>query len=131
MILMLQLSPEGHGKVQSCVGLRLMILSPLAFMDHCIATPNGVILAPGMSGTEEGKSGMAHCDLTSFWNALKRANLFAFRTVDWWLPRLRWNLMSSSLSFSEMSLSGYFAPWVMMFLIMSQFGWWSKSFWMF
>ena len=79
----LQLSPEGPGKVQSCVVLLLRILSPAAFMDHCTATPNGVMLAPGMSGIADGRSGMAHWDFTSLLKALKSASLFSFNTVDW------------------------------------------------
>ena len=62
----LQLSPEGPGKVQSCVVLRFKILSPAALMDHWTATPSGVMLAPGISLMIEGVIGIAHWFFTSF-----------------------------------------------------------------
>lgn len=58
--LRLQLSPEGPGKEQSWVVRRLRMRSPLALMDHCTATPRGVMLAPGISLMMEGVRGIAH-----------------------------------------------------------------------
>ena len=75
--------PEGPGKVQSCVVRRLMILSPDSFMDHWIAIPSGVMQAPGISGTADGRRGVAHWAFTSLFKALKRASLFSLSKVDW------------------------------------------------
>ena len=49
MVLLLQLSPEGPGKVQSCVVLRFSILFPFLSMLCWMATPKGVMEAWGMS----------------------------------------------------------------------------------
>ena len=82
MTLLLQLSPDGPGKVQSCVVRRLMTLSPLWFSDHCVATPRGVMLAPGMSLIAEGEMGIAHCACTSLAKDVTRALVFSGVVVD-------------------------------------------------
>ena len=59
MTLLLQLRPDGPGNVQSWVVLRLIILSLFSLMEFCIATPNGVMDAPGMSLIVSGSMGIA------------------------------------------------------------------------
>ena len=98
--LLLQLSPDGPGKVQSCVVRRLMTLSPFWFSDHCVATPRGVMLAPGMSLIAVGEMGIAHCACTSLAKDFTRA------LVDLWFPFLRWKSISLNLSLSLISRRG-------------------------
>ena len=79
---MLQLRPDGPGKEQSCVGRRLMILSFCSFIDHWVATPSGVTLAPGISGIVDGKKGMVQWWRTSLEKALSRAVLLSVSCAD-------------------------------------------------
>jgi hypothetical protein len=106
MTRLLQLAPEGPGKVQSCVVRRLTIRFPSASIDHWMATPRGVTLAPGMSSMHDGKMGMAHSYWTSLLNDLCRAAMFSGVWADLWLPRALNASMSERRSLSRMSLSG-------------------------
>ena len=98
---LLQLNPDGPGKVQSCVGRRLMIRSFVSFMDHWVATPSGVTLAPGISGMLAGRIGIAQWCFTSLVKALSRASLLSASRADLWFPRWSIYSMSDNLSSSE------------------------------
>lgn len=78
----LQLSPDGPGNVQSCVGLFLIIRLLFSSIDHCVATPSGVTLAPGMRCMQDGSSGMVQWWLTSLEKTLSSASLFACISAD-------------------------------------------------
>lgn len=80
--LLLQLWPDGPGNVQSCVVRRLTIRLLSASMVHCIATPIGVTLAPGICLMQLGWIGMAQLCPTSLLKALSRAVLFAGTVAD-------------------------------------------------
>jgi hypothetical protein len=82
MTRLLQLFPEIPGKVQSCVTRRFLILSFCGLTVHCVATPSGVMLAPGIMLMTAGLRGMAHCAAISLSNALSNADLFSFGCVD-------------------------------------------------
>ena len=128
MTLLLQLFPDGPGKVQSCVVRRFWILSPVALIVHWIATPSGVTLAPGIFRMESGRRGSAQLCATSLLKALSRACLFAVSEADLWFPLVISVVMSLIRSVSDMSRNGYETPFVMMSLIFSPFGWaWSSD----
>lgn len=82
MTRLLQLRPEGPGKVQSCVGRRFVILSFFSLIDHWVATPNGVTLAPGIRCMIWGKIGMAQWCFTSLEKAFWRARLLSGSLAD-------------------------------------------------
>ena len=79
---LLQLRPDGPGNAQSCVGRRLMIRSFFSLIDHWVATPSGVTLAPGISGMLTGRMGIAQWCFTSLVNALSRACLLSSSSAD-------------------------------------------------
>jgi hypothetical protein len=113
--LLLQLAPDGPGKVQSCVVRLLTIRLPLASIDHCIATPKGVMLAPGICSMQLGVMGIAHSYSTSLLKDLMSAAMFSGVWADLWFPRSRSALMSVMRSCSGNWESGYVTPCWMMF----------------
>ena len=123
----LQLSPDGPGKVQSCVGRFLTIRLLFSSIDHCVATPSGVTLAPGIRGMLVGSKGIAQWWLTSFEKTLFSAVAFSGSSADLLFPRSNMKVMSDSLSSSEIGLSGYEAPSVMIVLIAGQCWWYFSN----
>ncbi len=111
---MLQLAPEGPGNVQSCVVRRFSILFPFASMDHCMATPNGVTLAPGMFSMHSGVMGIAHLYCTSLLNDLLSALMLSVVWADLWFPQSRNARILVIRSCSGMSINGYVTPCLMM-----------------
>ena len=106
MTLLLQLLPDVPGKVQSCVVRFFSYRSFFSLIDHCVATPSGVIQACGMCLMLSMVMGMAHWEATSLSNDFVRASLFSFVFADWWLPRCSMKSMSASHSSAVMGSSG-------------------------
>ena len=91
MMRLLQLRPDGPGKVQSWVVRLFRTRSFSALIVHCTATPSGVTQAPGISLMQEGEIGIAQQYLTSLSNAFSSAASFSGGVVaDLWLPRDMW-----------------------------------------
>ena len=91
MMRLLQLRPEGPGKVQLWVVRLFMTRSLDALIVHWMATPSGVTLAPGICLMHDGDMGIAQQYLTSLSNALSKAASFSVGVVaDLWLPQDIW-----------------------------------------
>ena len=79
--------------------------------------------APGIRRMASIVRGMAHWNLTSLSKALSRANALSLTKEDLWFPRAIICVMSFSLSSSEIGVSGYDAPLLMMSLMFCHCGW--------